>query len=624
MSFVTAVPDVVADAAAGLKDLNATINSAQAAAASSTTGIAAAAGDEVSAAIAALFSQQGRAFQALSAQAAAFHNQFVEVLNAAARAYSTAEAANAAQLQVLQNDALALINGPTESLLGRPLIGNGSDGTTSATGIGSAGGAGGILWGDGGHGGASFADGVQGGAGGPAGLIGTGGTGGIGGPGAAGGRGGAGGLLWGNGGTGGAGGWTGIGGAGGNAILFGNGGMGGQGGTFTVNAAGVTVAGGAGGSGGTGGLLWGNGGAGGIGGPYAPGGAGGSAQWFGDGGEGGMGGAFANGGLGGDGGHLIGNGGDGGTGGVISGMGAPGGVSGQLLGHAGATGDNGGPAKVELTMHNTRPTLQVSVNGAPFATATVDSGSSALLFAPDDVDLHALGIPTRTGVTYEFGVPGDETVVTYDQYTASVNFGDGIATKPTTIGVITSELHNGVKIDPETLVGTGANTVDTRFPVTAVQQLPGQLAHGVLVNQPGHYFQFGDNPLPALASVTGSPTTDGLSVQIGSGNLQPATGAFVDTGGVDGVIPRNLLPADLQYLADGQPLPQGTQIYVETRGGELVYHQVVVAGDEPTVTAAEGSGGHFNTGNYPYTLMPIYTSYSPSGVGTTVFDRLLP
>ncbi len=619
MSFAIVVPASVADAATGLENLSTTIRSAHAAAAAPTTAIAAAAGDEVSAAIAALFARQGAAYQAVSAQAAAFHTQLVDMINASARAYAAAEAANAAPLQALEEDILALINAPTNILLGRPLIGDGADGITNAAGVGSDGGAGGILWGNGGRGGASVADGVQGGAGGPAGLIGSGGTGGMGGLAAAGGAGGTGGLLWGDGGTGGLGGWTGTGGAGGNALFFGDGGTGGQGGTFRVNPAGFTLSGGSGGPGGTGGLFWGNGGAGGIGGPYALGGLGGSAQWFGDGGTGGMGGAFADGGPGGAAGQLIGNGGTGGTGGVVTGVGGPGGVSGQLLGHAGATGVNGGPAAVQLTMHGTRPTLQVSVDGAPFVRATVDTGSNALFFAPQDVDLPALGAPTRTGLTYNFGSPGDETVVTYDEYNAAINFGNGIMTQPTRIGVITSEIHNGQPAQPETLIGVGANANGPGFAVTAVQQLPGQLAHGILVNQPGHYFQFGDNPLPEIARIPGSPFTSVLQVQVDNTILQPVAVGAIDTGGVYGLIPLNLLPPDLQHLPVGGLLPAGTRIYVAA-GNSVLYEQITLAG--PYATQVTAPGAPFNTGNYPYTLMPIYHSFSPSGEGTVIFDSL--
>ncbi|WP_342781104.1 PGRS repeat-containing protein, partial [Mycobacterium helveticum] len=70
-----------------------------------------------------------------------------------------------------------VVNAPTESLLGRPLIANGAN---AAPGSGLNGGAGGLLMGNGGAGGSGAAD-PSGGAGGAAGLLGAGGAGGAGG-----------------------------------------------------------------------------------------------------------------------------------------------------------------------------------------------------------------------------------------------------------------------------------------------------------------------------------------------------------------------------------------------------------------------------------------------------------
>ena len=72
MPFVTVAPEMLASAASDLAGIRSMISEANAAAAPSTTAVMAAAGDEVSAAIASLFSGHGQQFQALSAQAAAF------------------------------------------------------------------------------------------------------------------------------------------------------------------------------------------------------------------------------------------------------------------------------------------------------------------------------------------------------------------------------------------------------------------------------------------------------------------------------------------------------------------------------------------------------------------------
>src|SRR5262249_16233962 len=147
-----------------------------------TTALLPAAGDEVSAAIASFFTGHAKLFQSLSDQATTFHKQFVHAMNGAGNAYSAAEVANLSQLETLEQDVLGVINAPTNFLLHRPLIGNGTDG---APGTGQNGGAGGLLLGSGGNGG-SGALGQAGGKGGDAGLFGNGGRGGVGGTGTSG------------------------------------------------------------------------------------------------------------------------------------------------------------------------------------------------------------------------------------------------------------------------------------------------------------------------------------------------------------------------------------------------------------------------------------------------------
>ena len=119
MSFVLAAPEALTAAASDLAGIGSTITSAHAAAAAPTTGIVAAAADEVSTQIATLFSQHGQGFHRLSAQAAAYHEQFVQALSAGASKYAAAEA-NAAQTLV------NAVNAPAEKILGHPLIGTGT------------------------------------------------------------------------------------------------------------------------------------------------------------------------------------------------------------------------------------------------------------------------------------------------------------------------------------------------------------------------------------------------------------------------------------------------------------------------------------------------------------------
>lgn len=119
MSFVYVVPETALAAAGELSAIGQSIATARAAVALPTTAILAAAEDEVSAEIAALFGAHGQAYQALSGQAAAFHDEFVQGLRNGMNSYAAAEAA---QRQILDG-----INAPFRSWLGRPLIGNGAD-----------------------------------------------------------------------------------------------------------------------------------------------------------------------------------------------------------------------------------------------------------------------------------------------------------------------------------------------------------------------------------------------------------------------------------------------------------------------------------------------------------------
>ena len=77
MSFVIVAPEMTTAAATDLASIGSTISAANAATAAPTAGMVAAAADEVSAAIAAVFGTYAQGYQSLSAQAAAFHEQFV-------------------------------------------------------------------------------------------------------------------------------------------------------------------------------------------------------------------------------------------------------------------------------------------------------------------------------------------------------------------------------------------------------------------------------------------------------------------------------------------------------------------------------------------------------------------
>jgi PE family len=483
MSFLLAVPEAMSDATTSLASIESTVSAAHAAAWAPTTGVLAAAGDEVSTGIAAMFSQYASAYRALSAQAAAFHTQLVQTLNAGAGAYAATEAADATPLATLQQDVLGLINAPTNTLLGRPLIGNGANGITNAQGVGTPGGPGGLLYGSGGSGGNSTATG-------------------------------------------------------------------------------------------------------------APGGAGGSAG-------------------------LLGNGGNGGTGGPAA-LGGAGGRSGLLGGAAGATGAPG-LATVPITVQNNDIIANLSVGGGPTASVVVDTGSRGLILPPQDVNTATLGTPTGTG-SVVYGEPGNTLTVNYNTYTTTVNFGNGIVTRPTTVAVATSATHTIDFIfsssvptsEVPAVLGVGVNPAGplSSSPVTA---LPGSFGQGVLIDEPKGVMEFGTNPLSAVASVTGAPSTT-LDVRINNGAVQSTSGAFIDSGGLYGSVPDNLNPPN-----SGGYLPTGTTISVYTPDGATLLYTTTVGAQQTTVVSSF-LGGDFNTGIAPFLQDPIYLSYSPSGTGTMTFD----
>jgi hypothetical protein len=100
MTFVTCNPEVLQGAASSLSGIGDSMAARNAAAAASTTSLAPAASDLVSAATAAQFGQQGVAYQTLAAQATEVHEQLVAALRSGAGAYALAEAANVAATQV--------------------------------------------------------------------------------------------------------------------------------------------------------------------------------------------------------------------------------------------------------------------------------------------------------------------------------------------------------------------------------------------------------------------------------------------------------------------------------------------------------------------------------------------
>lgn len=114
MSFVLTAPETLVASASDIAGIGSTINAAFAAAAVPTTGVLAAAADEVSAQVAALFSAHGQEDQQISAQLEAFHAKFVLAMSSSARQYAAAEASAAQSL-------VSAASAPFQQVLGQPV-----------------------------------------------------------------------------------------------------------------------------------------------------------------------------------------------------------------------------------------------------------------------------------------------------------------------------------------------------------------------------------------------------------------------------------------------------------------------------------------------------------------------
>ncbi len=142
-SYVNTAPAAIAVASGDLTGIGDAIKVASAAAAPATTGIAAAADDEVSAAVAKVFGSYAAEFHALTAQTTLFHSNFVGTLNAAAASYLANEATNVSLLvkgleqQFFDQGFFS----PFTYLTGHPLFGEQAVGpaVTGTTGPGLAG-----------------------------------------------------------------------------------------------------------------------------------------------------------------------------------------------------------------------------------------------------------------------------------------------------------------------------------------------------------------------------------------------------------------------------------------------------------------------------------------------------
>lgn len=135
MSFVNATPEYVAAAASDLAKIGAAINYANSVASGATSAVQAAGADAVSASISHLFGVHAAAYQAISAQAALFHQQFVELMSGGANQYADTEAVNAAPLAPAPQAVLGAANVSGQAMSSQQFIGAAAQAGGVASGV---------------------------------------------------------------------------------------------------------------------------------------------------------------------------------------------------------------------------------------------------------------------------------------------------------------------------------------------------------------------------------------------------------------------------------------------------------------------------------------------------------
>jgi hypothetical protein len=160
MSFLTAVPQELAAAAAQLAAIGSALAAQNAGAAAPTTAIAPAAADQVSIIQSSIFTAYGALYQEVSAQAQAIQEQFVQTLGLSSGTYEQSESANAASAALAAATAApgdpltggldqisTLLGGPLTSIGGQPFSLSGNSANITSFQIGNFASAGSNLLG---------------------------------------------------------------------------------------------------------------------------------------------------------------------------------------------------------------------------------------------------------------------------------------------------------------------------------------------------------------------------------------------------------------------------------------------------------------------------------------------
>jgi hypothetical protein len=282
----------------------------------------------------------------------------------------------------------------------------------------------------------------------------------------------------------------------------------------------------------------------------------------------------------------------------------------------GRDGANGAPdpssphanASVPLTMDGTKAIVMISVNGGPMVPVTVDTGSTGLAiesnYVPHNADLVDTGYTGHAG----YG-SGGQVTFTYDTYDTVVKFAHG----PTTESIPVDLVPKGTFAHSAGVLGIGSN-VFGKVGSNVVTGLPGLLNNGVLVDEPNGQLVFGPNTGPEVHVVEGAPQAD-LQVSI-NGSAPVPVHSIIDTGGVRGAIPIDVIPSNL-HVSVGDHLPAGTHVAVYNTDGKELLYQYNTGTIGPKVSAADAPW--MNTGWAPFLNHPIYLDYRPANIGTTIF-----
>ncbi|MGV0700605.1 PecA family PE domain-processing aspartic protease [Mycolicibacter sinensis] len=288
------------------------------------------------------------------------------------------------------------------------------------------------------------------------------------------------------------------------------------------------------------------------------------------------------------------------------------------------------PLQVNAT---TEPVVDVSVGGGGAAPVLVDTGAAGLVMPIWDIPWSGItGLPTG----FNIGQFGGSLDYFYVELPTTVSFTDAAGdtvTADTSVAAVLFAFPADFNIfgpwsiadylGPANVVGVlgvGANALGPNPGDIPTANLPGDLGHGVLIDQAGGQLVFGDNPLTDGTAVHGSPYTE-LAVSINGAPVQHVT-AVVDSGGVYGTMPKLVLDqAGVVPTLQGA-LPNGTTVQVYTDDGQTSLYSYTVNSSDPSAQSPSvvgGAGAFMNTGNFPFAQQPVYISYSPNGVGTTIF-----